>query len=100
MTRALLVKDGDNVATSLDRLARGEQVALREDGDVLQVQLAEDVEFGHKFAVRPIAAGEPIVKYAETIGLATRAIAPGEWVHVHNVESVRARGDRAPGGSR
>lgn len=100
MTKALLVKDGDNVATSLDRLGCGERVILREGGDALEVQLAEDVAFGHKFAVRAIAAGEPIVKYAETIGLATRAIAPGEWVHVHNVESVRARGDRAPGDNR
>ena len=100
MTKALLVKQGDNVATSLERLARGEQVSLAAGGEALEVRLAEDIAFGHKFAVRAIAAGEPIVKYAETIGLATRAIAPGEWVHVHNVESVRARGDRAPGGSR
>lgn len=100
MTKALLVKDSDNVATSLDRLTRGEQVTLGEGAAALDVQLAEDIAFGHKFAVRAIAAGEPILKYAETIGLATRAIAPGEWVHVHNVESVRARGDRAPGGSR
>ena len=100
MTKALLVKQGDNVATSLERLARGEQVSLAAGGTALEVRLAEDIAFGHKFAVRPIAAGEPILKYAETIGLATRAIAPGEWVHVHNVESVRARGDRAPGGAR
>jgi altronate dehydratase small subunit len=100
VTKALLVKQGDNVATSLERLARGEQVSLAAGGEALEVRLAEDIAFGHKFAVRAIAAGEPIVKYAETIGLATRAIAPGEWVHVHNVESVRARGDRAPGGSR
>jgi altronate dehydratase small subunit len=100
MNRALLVKDGDNVATSLDRLTCGEELQFAAAGATLRVELAEDVAFGHKFAVRAIAAGEPIVKYAETIGLATRAIAPGEWVHVHNVESVRARGDRAPGGIR
>lgn len=100
MSRALLVKDGDNVATSLDRLACGEQIALTAGGAMLEVRLAEDIAFGHKFAVRAIAAGDPILKYAETIGLATRAIAPGEWVHVHNVESVRARGDRAPASTR
>jgi len=95
MSKALLVKTGDNVATSLARLASGQRVTLQADDGEVHVDLAEDIEFGHKFAVRGIPAGDPIVKYAETIGLASRDIAPGEWVHVHNVESVRARGDRA-----
>ena len=44
-------------------------------------------------AARAIAAGEPVLKYGEVIGLASQDIAPGQWVHVHNVESARARGD-------
>lgn len=94
MRAALIVKQGDNVATGLAPLARGERIVLEAGGERFEVELAEDIAFGHKFAVRPIAAGAPIVKYAETIGLASRDIAPGEWVHVHNVDSVRARGDR------
>jgi len=99
MSRALIVKQGDNVATGLAPLARGERMALEAGGDRIEVELAEDIAFGHKFAVRAIATGAPIVKYAETIGLASRDIAPGEWVHVHNVESVRARGDRGSSAS-
>ena len=39
---------------------------------------------GHKFAVKPIAAGEAVVKFNQIIGFAKEAIGPGEWVHEHN----------------
>ena len=31
------------------------------------------------------AAGERVVKYGQTIGFATEAIAPGAWIHTHNL---------------
>lgn len=40
---------------------------------------------GHKYAIRPIAAGEDVIKYGMSIGHATADIAAGEHVHVHNV---------------
>jgi len=46
------------------------------------VEIRDD---GHKYALRPIAAGEQVVKYGMPIGHATCPIAPGEHVHVHNV---------------
>ncbi len=46
------------------------------------VEIRED---GHKYALRPIACGENVVKYGMPIGHATRNIAPGEHVHVHNL---------------
>jgi len=39
---------------------------------------------GHKIATRPLAPGEAIRRYGQIIGFATEAIAPGDWVHVHN----------------
>ena len=36
-------------------------------------------------ATAPIATGEPILKFGQIIGFASRPIAPGEWVHEHNV---------------
>ncbi|RLG06284.1 MAG: D-galactarate dehydratase, partial [Thaumarchaeota archaeon] len=52
-----------------------------------------DIPFGHKLAIREIPRGEEIIKYGEVIGRATRDIEIGEHVHVHNVESLRGRGD-------
>jgi altronate dehydratase small subunit len=39
------------------------------------------------------APGATILKYGQVIGRASRAIRPGEHMHVHNIESSRARGD-------
>ena len=40
---------------------------------------------GHKLAVRDIAAGQPVRRYNQIIGFATRPIRAGEHVHVHNL---------------
>jgi altronate dehydratase small subunit len=51
-------------------------------------------------ALRPIEAGELVLKYGQTIGRAGARIEPGEHVHVHNVEGTRGRGDlAAPAGA-
>jgi SAF domain-containing protein len=73
----------DNVAIALRPLRAGEQVAL----GAATLTVERDVAVGHKIAARAIAAGETIVKYNCPIGKAVRAIAPGEYVHTHNVAS-------------
>lgn len=40
---------------------------------------------GHKVATRPVALGEPVLRYGQIIGFATRPIAPGDHVHVQNL---------------
>lgn len=52
-------------------------------GTAVEVRAA--IPSGHKVAVQPIAAGEPVRKYNQVIGFATADIAPGDHVHVHNL---------------
>lgn len=85
MTRAFQISSTDNVATLLDDAA--DQVTISGDGDAAKLTLAEPVKLGHKVALRAIAAGESIVKFGVSIGVARQAIAPGEWVHLHNCAS-------------
>jgi altronate hydrolase len=40
---------------------------------------------GHKVAARAIARGQPVKRYDQVIGFASRDIAPGEHVHLHNL---------------
>ena len=40
---------------------------------------------GHKVATRAVKAGEPVRRYNQIIGFASRDIAPGEHVHLHNL---------------
>ncbi|XEC93443.1 UxaA family hydrolase [Paenibacillus tarimensis] len=92
---ALVVDERDHVATALRDLSEGEDVRVRSGDDVILVTLTENVAFGHKVAVKPIAAGEDVRKYGEVIGRATADIEPGQHVHVHNIEGIRGRGDQA-----
>jgi altronate hydrolase len=76
----------DSVATALDDLEAGREA--------LGVTLHEPVAKGHKVAVAPIAAGDPVLKFGFPIGHATRDIGVGEHVHVHNVAtSLATSGD-------
>jgi altronate dehydratase len=88
LPRVLLLNRRDNVAVAIRALRAGDQVEL----DGRQVDVAEDIPFGHKLAVAEIGAGDSVVKYGEVIGRATAAIAPGRHVHVHNVVSARLPG--------
>jgi altronate hydrolase len=45
----------------------------------------QPIPTGHKVALQAIAAGQPVRRYGQIIGLAKAAILPGEWVHTHNL---------------
>src|SRR3954469_7438096 len=51
-----------------------------------QVTIVGLIPPGHKVAVRAIRAGEPVKRYNQVIGFASRDIAPGEHIHLHNLE--------------
>lgn len=91
MKKAIQLDDRDNVATVTDDVSKGEQVeVLSPMGEViLDTKPVEDIIFGHKLTLRNLGKGEEIIKYGEVIGVASKSIAVGEWVHTHNVESGR-----------
>jgi hypothetical protein len=47
----------------------------------------ESIPLGHKIALGEIKTGDPIVRFGVPVGLATKSIATGQLVHVHNVRS-------------
>jgi len=55
------------------------------------VRLVDRVPQGHKVALAPIGAGEPVVRYGIAIGHAARAIAAGQWVHERLLQMPAAR---------
>jgi altronate dehydratase small subunit len=87
--RAILLNTEDDVATALTDLASGETVHVELDGTAYDVLLQDDIEFGHKYAVRDIAQGDEVLKYGLPIGRALEDIRAGQWVHVHNCRSER-----------
>ena len=92
---ALKVNDKDNVATIFaNGITNGTEVEVRDKkGNSEIVKVIGDVPYGHKIAVRDITKGELIFKYGEEIGIATKDVKKGEYVHIHNLDSMRGRGD-------
>ncbi|MGC1575858.1 MAG: altronate dehydratase family protein, partial [Beijerinckiaceae bacterium] len=76
--RAIRLHADDNVVVAVDQVPAG---AL-----VQGVTAVERVPRGHKMASAPIATGAPVRKFGQIIGFAAKPVAPGEWVHEHNVE--------------
>ena len=74
----------DNVLLLATSIPAG--TALMVEG--AEIVLEADLTLGHKLAARAISAGETIRKYDFPIGVATKDIALGAHVHVHNVESA------------
>jgi len=86
--KAVVMDEKDNVATAIVSIKKGERVRIGEK----EIEVLDDIPQGHKFAIREIKAGEVVIKYGEVIGIATKEITPGEYVHIHNVKS-RYQGD-------
>ncbi len=99
--KAIQIDAKDNVATTTSVVAAGDQVeVLSPNGDVILVaKPVEEIIFGHKLALKELEEGEEIIKYGEVIGVASKPIKVGEWVHVHNVVSARMNtsGDEVKG---
>jgi altronate dehydratase small subunit len=91
--RALIMQPNDNVATALEEIRAGDDVAAALGKESRTIRAAEPIPFGFKIALQDIPQGELIRKYGEVIGRASTAIARGTLVHIHNLEGTRARGD-------
>jgi altronate hydrolase len=87
------LSDLDNVAIARSRIESG-QCATAGNRQVVAVN---KIEAGHKIAVENIFAGQAILKYGQTIGIAKCDIGVGEHVHVHNVEMVASLGQHSAG---
>ena len=92
---AIMLRTNDNVATALRDLAENEEVVVGIQERCPRIRLHQPIAFGHKFAVTDIRLGENVLKYGEIIGRATQAIPTGFHAHIHNIESLRGRGDLA-----
>lgn len=79
------MSEKDNVAVALEDIPEGKVVELNNR----KIDITQNIDFGHKFAIKDIQEGENIVKYGEIIGVAASDIKTGQHVHVHNVKSLR-----------
>ena len=77
MPDLLRIHPKDNVAVALRPIPSGYHW---ED-----ITAQEDIPQGHKISLSAISKEETVTKYGFAIGHATEDIAPGQWVHTHNM---------------
>lgn len=85
------IHPADNVVIARRQLVSG----TRLEGEGVTVQGL--VPPGHKVAVQAIAAGQPVRRYNQIIGVARQDIAPGQHVHTQNLEFSDFERDYAVG---
>lgn len=85
------IHPADDVVIARVQLLGGTRIASE------GVTVAGLVPPGHKLAVRVIAAGQPVRRYNQVIGVAKVDIAPGQHVHSHNLEFGNFARDHAVG---
>ncbi|MBC5764716.1 UxaA family hydrolase [Ramlibacter albus] len=77
MTPFIRLHPNDDVLIARKQLVGGASVE--------NVQVKGLIPPGHKVATRDIAAGQPVRRYNQIIGFASKPIAAGEHVHTHNL---------------
>ncbi|MDX2036347.1 MAG: altronate dehydratase family protein [Isosphaeraceae bacterium] len=83
VNKAVLLRSDDNVAVAARPIPKGFLLRL----DDREVEAREPILLGHKVALAEIAEGEPIRKYGQIIGFASKTIPAGSWIHEHNIRA-------------
>jgi len=77
----ILLHPEDSVAIARKNIETGRELEVKG----ITVRTLAPIPAGHKVAIRPVRAGDPVYRYGNVIGFATTSIQPGEHVHVHNL---------------
>ncbi|MBS7630474.1 UxaA family hydrolase [Candidatus Bathyarchaeota archaeon] len=87
--KAIQIDEEDNIATVTSDTQDNEEVeVLSPEGKVIiKTKSLDSIPFGHKIALQNLKKGDKVVKYGEVIGVASKDIRIGEWIHINNLES-------------
>ena len=91
---SVIANINDNVATVCTIIEKGDKIISEIKDKKIELTAIEKIPDFHKIALKDIEYGENVIKYGEIIGIATKSIKAGGYVHVHNIESNRGRGDK------
>ncbi|SNT73510.1 UxaA family hydrolase [Paracoccus seriniphilus] len=89
----LLVHDHeDNVGVVVvENLAAGTDMlcVVTADNSDFRLTAKADIPIGHKVALKPLKAGDTVIKYGEDIGKMVGDAEVGDHVHTHNCKTKR-----------
>ncbi len=81
MALLVLLDRDDNVAVATEPISPGQPLSVGSHA----FQARGQIPAGHKVAVTAIAAGQPVTKYGQPIGVTTVEVEAGQHVHSHNL---------------
>jgi (2R)-sulfolactate sulfo-lyase subunit alpha len=82
----------DNVGVVVvEGLKAGTDMAgvITENDSSLSLKARHDIPIGHKVALRPLKAGDTVIKYGTDIGRMVADAGAGDHVHTHNLKTKR-----------
>ncbi|MFX1277057.1 MAG: UxaA family hydrolase [Promethearchaeota archaeon] len=82
-TKFIIMHTEDNCATALDRISKDTEIEIND----YRIKINQDIDIGHKIALKNLKKGDLIKKYGEIIGIAIDEIKAGDWIHTHNIKS-------------
>jgi altronate hydrolase len=80
MNNLIVLNQNDNVGVSQFIIPEKTKIAGQD------ISAIDPIPFGHKVCLKSINKGDPIIKYDQIIGFASKDIRAGEHVHSHNLE--------------
>lgn len=85
--RLLRLAEGDTVMIVIAPIAAGDRFVV----DGVAVEAAVTLPLGFKVAISDLQEGSVMIRYGMPIGRLTQAVARGELIHTHNLESLYMR---------
>lgn len=86
---AVRLHTDDTVAVVVESIPKGAEVTINGPGVPLSLTASEDIPCYHKLSLGSMQPGQTLMRNGIVIGRATRAIKVGDWVHTHNLVSLR-----------
>lgn len=88
--RAIMLHADDTVAVVLQSIRKGSTVHINGPGDPHSLTAGEDIPCYHKLSLVSMQPGKMLIRNGIVIGRALQAIKVGDWVHTHNLVSLRS----------
>ncbi len=84
--------EGDSVGVVVvEGVKAGDELTgwIMDQDKEISFKAAGDIPIGHKLAIKPVKAGDTVIKYGVDIGRVVSDIGMGEHAHVHNIKTKR-----------
>ena len=91
MHKFLIHKQGDHVGVAVADIQEGEQVigVFMDDDSTVEITARGNVPLGHKIAIADVEAKGHVIEYGLPIGYAPEGFRVGDYVHTHNIKTLR-----------